>query len=536
MEVSSCAGSVLAGALFYAEGEVCSPSGTPKCRLDVVNSTFDSNRGSGGSGITIQSNSIQVSINSSTFRNNAALNGSGGAVKAYATDELILTSAANASRLTISLVDSVMTGNTAESSYLLSVKGGAMYASQAAGVRVLSSTFSNNTVGPGGLGGGVYVASGDGCNTSIAGAADLQDTVPFACSIQLKNSTFEGNEAKGLEAAAPAAFFVLSGLQVLISKCMFASNLAAHDVTVNPRSITSRGAVHMEAYGNTLAHAFITDTTFRDNVGGVAGLSLLSLHCIAMVNTTFSNNLGGSSSAASVRLVQGIPLLCVEAAQDFAADEIPSSPLLFVPLAPPDRLFSAIHSDLVFGIVDWSPVNVDVRDCLFTNNSSPFAGSLVLQASLAHTAVSNCTFRNNSVTRSSGGALTFNGISEFEFYLSGCLFDSNSASERGGAMFARSVGSLSIIQNSTFFRNRALSGAAIYVGGGPLRISTTVIEGNKAGLQGGGAITCIDCQHLEMKTVDLLNNSAEELGGAVKVAGSQVYSVWLDQVQAHGNR
>lgn len=189
--------------------------------------------------------------------------------------------------------------------------------------------------------------------------------------------------------------------------------------------------------------------------------------------------------------------------------------------------------------MDWSPVNVDVRDCLFTNNSSPFAGSLLLQASLAHTAVSNCTFRNNSVTRSSGGALTFNGISNFEFYLSGCLFDSclfdsNSASERGGAMFARSVGSLSIIQNSTFFRNRALSGAAIYVGGAPLRISTTVIEGNKAGLQGGGAITCIDCQHLEMKEVDLLSNSAEELGGAVKVAGSQVYSVWVNQVQAHG--
>lgn len=150
MEVSSCAGSGLAGALFYAEGAVCFPSGTPKCRLGVVNSTLDSNRGSGGSGITIQSNSIQVSISSSTFRNNAALNGSEGAIKAYATDELILTSAANASRLTISLVDSVMTGNTAESSYLLSVKGGAMYASQAAGVRVLSSTFSNNTVGPGG--------------------------------------------------------------------------------------------------------------------------------------------------------------------------------------------------------------------------------------------------------------------------------------------------------------------------------------------------------------------------------------------------
>lgn len=517
--------------MFYAEGVVCWPLGTPKCRLDVVNSTFDSNRGSGGSGITIQSNSIQVSINSSTFRNNIALNGSGGAVKAYATDEALLISAATASRVTISLVDSVMTGNTAESSDPYNLKGGAMYVFQAAGVRVLSSTFSNNTVGAGGLGGGLYVSSGDGCNMSIVGAADESDTVPFACSIQLKDSTFEGNEAKGLEAAAPAAFFVLSGFQLLISKCTFASNLAAHDVTVDPRSITSRGAVHMEAYGNTRAHAFIRDTTFRDNVGGVAGLSLVSLHCIAMVNTTFSNNLGGSSSAAFVRMVQGQPLLCVEAALDFA-DEIPSNPVLFVPLAPPDFLISTVYSDLVA----WYPVNVDVRDCLFTNNSSPFSGSLVLQASLAHTAVSNCTFRNNSVTRSSGGALTFNGISNFECYISGCLFDSNSASERGGAMFARSVGSLSIIQNSTFYRNRALSGAAIYVGGGPLRISNTVIEGNKAGLQGGGAITCIDCQHLEMKEVDLLNNSAEELGGAVKVAGSQVYSVWLDQVQAHGNR
>lgn len=233
---------MLAGALLYTEGVLCSPSGTPKCRLDVVNSTFDSNRGSGGSGITVQSNSIQVSINSSTFRNNAALNGSGGAVKAYATDEATWASAATASRLMVTVVDSIMTGNTAEGSVVSILGGGAMYAHQAASVRVLSSTFSNNTVGAGGLGGGLYVSSGDSCNMSIGTAGEVQGTVPFGCSIQLKNSTFEGNEAKGREAEAPAAFFVLNGFQILISKCTFASNLAAHDVTEDPRSISSRGA------------------------------------------------------------------------------------------------------------------------------------------------------------------------------------------------------------------------------------------------------------------------------------------------------
>lgn len=437
---------MLAGALFYTEGIVCSPSGTPKCRLDVVNSTFDSNRGSGGSGITVQSDFIQVSITSSTFRNNVALNGSGGAVKAYATDNV---TTATPSRLVITVVDSVMTGNTAEGSGTFILGGGAMYAFNPASMRVLSSTFSNNSVGEGGSGGGLYVSSGS---------------------------------------------------------------------------------------GYTVAHAYITNTIFSNNIGGVAGLSVVNMHCIAMVNTTFSNNLGLASSAASVRMVHGPPLMCVEAALTFANETL-STPSLFVPLAPPDRLISAVnYPNLAPDILYWSPVNVDVRGCLFTNNSAAFAGSLLLEASLAPTAVSNCTFRNNSVTQNSGGALASNGISNFEFYMSGCLFAYNSASERGGALFLRSVASLSSIWNSTFIGNQAVSGAAIYVGGGPLRINTTIMEGNKAGLQGGGAVTCTDCQHLEMKEVNLLNNSAQELGGAVKVTGSQVYSVWLDQVQAHGNR
>ena len=127
-----------------------------------------------------------------------------------------------------------------------------MYVSHAVTVRVLSSTFSNNTVnGERGRGGGLFITSGSGCNMSTSGAEVGEST---GCSVQLSNSTFEDNAAKGYGAGAPAAFFVLNGFQILISKCTFASHLAAHHVKEDPTTISSRGAVHMEANEDPIAH------------------------------------------------------------------------------------------------------------------------------------------------------------------------------------------------------------------------------------------------------------------------------------------
>ena len=256
-----------------------------------------------------------------------------------------------------------------------------------------------------------------------------------------------------------------------------------------------------------------------------------------MVNTTFSNNVG-YGAAALVQTVRGLPVDCADTTLSKFAKEIHQTPALFLPLAPPGHLISPQDRAHV---KDHSPVNVDIRGSIFTNNSAHFLGALVLETSLENIAVFNCSFRNNSVTTLSGGALASSGTFNSELYVSGCLFENNSAVEYGGAMYIRSVntvvrvaGSLSYIWNSTFIDNRASSGGAVHVEGGPLRVENALMKGNRG--SDGGAVTCLDCRHLMMKDVSLMNNTGGTRGGALRVTGPTVYSVNLTQVQAHGNK
>lgn len=63
----------------------------------------------------------------------------------------------------------------------------------------------------------------------------------------------------------------------------------------------------------------------------------------------------------------------------------------------------------------------------------------------------------------------------------------------------------------------------------------SLLAGNTAGTQGGGALMSVGCEHIHMELTQLVNNTSLDVGGAVK-ADADTLSVWLKSMGVFGNR
>ncbi len=102
---------------------------------------------------------------------------------------------------------------------------------------------------------------------------------------------------------------------------------------------------------------------------------------------------------------------------------------------------------------------VDVRNCMFINNSAQYGGGLECYntASYQSTKIINCRFLGNTATVE-GGAFAIGFVNEP--YMTNCLFSGNHADEKGGAM--RLSETNMHLTNCTFWNNSADSaGGAI---------------------------------------------------------------------------
>ncbi len=99
-----------------------------------------------------------------------------------------------------------------------------------------------------------------------------------------------------------------------------------------------------------------------------------------------------------------------------------------------------------------------IRNCVFTNNTSPIAGAVYLKNTT--TQIINSKFKLNKATDTRGGALA---ISDSSVVIDGSNFTSNSA-DYGGAIY-NFPGSDLTVKNSNFIKNNADNGGCIYSNG-----------------------------------------------------------------------
>lgn len=112
-----------------------------------------------------------------------------------------------------------------------------------------------------------------------------------------------------------------------------------------------------------------------------------------------------------------------------------------------------------------------IRNCIFTNNTSPIAGALYLKNTTAH--IINSNFNLNHATDNRGGAIA---ISDSNVRIDYSNFTSNGA-DYGGAIY-NFPGSDLTINHSNFIKNNADNGGCIY-SNGALSINNSNFNSNE---------------------------------------------------------
>jgi predicted outer membrane repeat protein len=124
-----------------------------------------------------------------------------------------------------------------------------------------------------------------------------------------------------------------------------------------------------------------------------------------------------------------------------------------------------------------------ILDCVFIGNSGVNGGAMYLINSPGNVVVSNCLFEDNTASNDGGAIWTYN----FRVSIEGCVFDHNSAAVDGGAVAVNNSYPIPIM-STTFYQNSAANGGAVAVtGASPVTIDQSIIA---SGL--GGAATYVD--------------------------------------------
>jgi predicted outer membrane repeat protein len=148
-----------------------------------------------------------------------------------------------------------------------------------------------------------------------------------------------------------------------------------------------------------------------------------------------------------------------------------------------------------------------ILDCVFIGNSGVNGGAMYLINSPGNVVVSNCLFEDNTASNDGGAIWTYN----FRVSIEGCVFDHNSAAVDGGAVAVNNSYPIPIM-STTFYQNSAANGGAVAVtGASPVTIDQSIIA---SGL--GGAATYVDATStLTCGCTDIWGNNGGDWTGAI---------------------
>jgi predicted outer membrane repeat protein len=168
------------------------------------------------------------------------------------------------------------------------------------------------------------------------------------------------------------------------------------------------------------------------------------------------------------------------------------------------------HSGLFATISCDQADTLNISACIFSNNYANF-GSAV---SVSHVDV--LTFAGNTMTNHTGYSSTVRVADVTYCLMYDCVFVSNTASDRGGALELFGFTSLSKVElyNCTFVNNSASLGGAVYVQApfSDVNCENVTFEGNNADF---GALYLDACNSFSLKSSRFFGNSATTDGGGV---------------------
>ena len=501
------------GAVYAASGN-----------LSVVQSTFNDNTALGdatagtfsdGGGLYLADQSTTVVILDSTFENNVAENGNGGAISAGESDQIFA-------------FGNTFTNNSARSSDTSHGNGGAIYSEGL--IRVGQSTFTGNHVDNGSGSGGAIYGGGDRvvlANTTfdsnsadrLGGAVYLESGIVS----QLNNVRFINNEASGESSSS----VIPQGGAIYVAPPEFdyfgfpadpdepASNLTIRSSFFQGNHAMIGGAIFLD--GNSGSEALITHTTFVGNFVEQNGDSRFAtggaIHSSAdlrIFGSTFNNN----------------------EARD---DQVRSKG-------------GALH------LVD---SDVEIARSTFSGNRADFGGAVAFEEfnDFSDVTVFESEFRNNRAglpagdpgipshvtsPTGDGGAIYLRSTNTFSgtvFQVIGGLFQDNVATDSGGAIAAAAGAAELVISGNAngatqFIGNRALAGD-----GGAISntinasIRDAVFSENTA-RNGGGIFMGIPNfpsnfffpEELTLLRTEITDNDARLNGGGVFIASPAGFS------------
>lgn len=561
LQLCLCAGTTASALLVNGSTSSCS-SGTTDCSLTVNNSTFSNNTntavymvsdstnfemngstfsgnsaGNLGAGLVIDvdqqgpvsnvSTTLQAAITSSIFNNNTASRGgavvfqNSGLLRSYHCNLSNLTVFNNSAssqagafllqQVTLDLSDSVFTQNSAEPNNPNSVAGAIGTAAICA-----SSTY-----------------------TSSQNSAE-----PFACSLSVRNTSFDSNIAGG---NGGALYMRLDGYAVSISKSRFVSNA----ISMSGGAGAALDLIPSTKGAGLSRMLVLSETNFTSNMAPDSALGTVTIQqvaCIAIQSCIFDSNAAGVGGAIFTTQVNSDETTCWQQALGLSSLPRPlatasgrlqlslrhpeSAPALFDPLSSEPAPAAAAEAE------PFNPVILDIRGSSFLNNSAidQTGGAMALGSVINEAAIVNCSFTGNAAasTGGSGGAITI--FSNNLFTIAGTSFTANIAPSSTGIVshFSQPLGDVSLaVTNSNFTDNvgTAISGDNSYI-----QINGSRFVNNSAGATGAGAILVKSLSRLVMNDCLLANNTSLDSGGAIQTASQGDAAVVLDKITAHGNR
>ena len=480
----------------------------------VANCLFTQNLGVTGGGVAVVGSAL--SIGSCTFGNNRALDIGGG-----------LASVGHE----VTVVGCAFEGNEAS-------RGGGI-AVVDADLTLVDSTFGANAAAD--RGGGVYhraranaILTVEGCAFSL-NETDQGTSDAFGAGLCVEgagvSATIQGCSFVGNDAFAPGAFFgfggglaLIDGADATVAACAFGENVGEFagggvyaesglvvdgcQFDANLTEMRTGGAMHVQSDDGVT----IVGGTFTGNHGAWDGgairlddaATVVIDGCHFEANTTVQDGAG-----VSVRLNAGLDVLVTDCtfhaniAEDFGGGIASVGSFVQVDgCVFTDNVSEGSNGGVRLLAGDIGATNTLSSSVFVGNQAKGTAGAGV------HGLVADCLFESNVATES-GGALFFRGLA------TGCAIVDNTGWRGGGCNFEGSPG---ILRDSVLIGNTALTGGALNIGGPSGAVVNCVIIGNHA-TESGGVLFGIGISSVEATFVNTLmaGNSAGETGGAFRI-------------------
>ena len=316
--------------------------------------------------------------------------------------------------------------------------------------------------------------------------------------VSIEDSTFHG--------CSKSALRLVGIISATVERCWFYDNRYFGDVSfggaifIYNATVLISGSIFNNGWASGggaiyayIANVVIDGSTFTRNSGNDGAVRVDHAN-LTLTNSQFSNNRAHDGAAISANRSPKLQISDSTFANNVASNVISATG-------------GALHTVTC--------ATMSISNSTFLNNRAYLGGAIYDQDSNEYK-FTGCSFSSNTASRSEGGAMRFSSV--FQLSVVNSSFDSNSAGEKGGAVFVDGTTSThltlshssfdgnsagieggalhvkgSVTANwSNFTNNRADSGGALYLDGDHTQLSVShgYFKSNNAtlGIGSGGAI------------------------------------------------